>query len=42
MGWVHRDEPWTRFTEVVRGPGPQGWSMDPGPCLRYFSTPVLN
>ena len=27
MDWVH---------EVVHGPGPHGWSMDPGPCFVYI------
>ena len=31
----HRGDPWTGSTEVVHGPGPQGWSMDPGPCFVY-------
>ena len=24
-----------RVHGVVHGPGPQGWSMDPGPCFVY-------
>ena len=28
--------PWTGSTEVVYGPGPQGWSMDPGPYFVYI------
>ena len=35
MDWVHRGGPWTGSTEVVHGLGPQGWSMDPGPCFVY-------
>ena len=27
-----------RVYGVVHGPGPQGWSMDPGPCFVYVPT----
>ena len=36
LGVVHRGGTWTGSTEVVHGPGPHGWSMDPGSmfCIR--------
>ena len=35
LDWVHRGGPWTGSTGVVHEPGPQRWSMNPGPCFVY-------
>ena len=31
-----------RVHGVVHGPGPQGWSMDPGPCFVYVPAKLTN
>ena len=39
-GWSIR---WSidQVHKVVRGPGPQGWSMDLGPCFVYVANELL-